>query len=177
MIKPDQLERLKDRVKGLPLGHRSYTAAPSLKSPSFSHRSPAYRTDLKDRAQKERKFIELYDEIFGQKPRSTLSKLDPPIGRAILCNHHRISRLYRLKERKRAWKGYFRSSKRFKRCHLYIKSRPVTVGAQNKVFRMGGMGTMMRVSSLGQDTDWRIAEKDRRRSTLSANNVWLTGFR
>lgn len=170
VIKPDQLERLEDRLRGLPLGHRSYSAAPSLRS--WRARS-VHKTKLKDRTLKERKFIESYDEIFGRKARSLLSKLDPPIGRAMSQNHRRVSRLFTLKEEKRARKGYFRATKRYKKCHQYLKFRPCKVGTQAKMFRMGGMGTMMRVSSLRQETDWRIAEKDRSKSPPTAERIRL----
>lgn len=173
VIKPDQLERLEDRLRGLPLGHRSHIAAPSLRS---SRARFVRKTKLKDRTLQKRKFIESYDEIFGRKARSLLSKLDPPIGRAMSQYHRRVSRLFTLKE-ERARKGYCRATKRYKKCHQYLKFRPCKVGTQAKMFRMGGMGTMMRVSSLRQETDWRIAEKDRSKSSPIAERIRLNTSR
>jgi hypothetical protein len=154
VIKADSLGRLEEGVEGLSkFGIRH----------SMGHKAKVLNTRIrylkKDIVIRQRQFINIYDDVFGQKPRKLVSQMDPTTARSMSFNHRRISRLLNLDQPNVSSKPHFRISKRFKEAHQYLKIRPPVRKRKAKSLRMGGMGTTMAITpSSDQGKQWHLPQ-------------------
>jgi hypothetical protein len=145
VIKEDYLGRLEEGVKGLlKFGIRH----------SMGHKAQVLNTRIrhlkKEIVIRQRQFIKIYDDIFGRKPRKLVS---------MSFNHRRISRLIKLEQPDLTSKPHFRTTKRFKKSHQYLKIRPPALKRKAKSLRMGGMGTTMAITpSSDQGKQWHLPQ-------------------
>jgi hypothetical protein len=152
MIKEDSLGRLEEGVKGLSkFGIRH----------SMGHKAKVLNTRIrhlkKETAMRQRQFIKIYDDIFGRKPRKLVHQMDPTTARSMSFSHRRISRLLRLEQPKSSSNPRFRTTKRFKKSHQYLKIRPPARKRKAISLRMGGMGTTMAITpSSDQGKQWHL---------------------
>jgi hypothetical protein len=154
VIKEDSLENLETGVGGLSkFGIRH----------SMGHKAKILHTRIrhlkKEIAMRQRQFIDIYDDIFGQKPRKLVHQMDPTTARSMSFNHRRISRLLKLEQPKSSSKPHFRTTKRFKKSHQYLKIRPPARKRKAISLRMGGMGTTMAITpSSDQGKQWHLPQ-------------------
>ena len=154
MIKEDSLQRLEKGVGRLSrFGIRH----------SMGHKAKVLNTRIRHVRReiliRQRQFIKIYDDVFGRKPRKLVHQMDPTTARSMSLNHRRVSRLLNLGQPKQSLKPRYRATKRFKRCHQYLKIRPLARQRKAISLRMGGMGTTMAITpSSDQGKQWHLPQ-------------------